>query len=249
MTEASKRFQLEMSPGMSEFTSSQALEDGSSLSESPAGKGECGLGRVHVSRFRAQDSEKAMPTNDISGPLFTASSPSADLQWCLGKQVASKDGREWFAAVRADLERLGYACGGADMPGCGRRGAAHPAAVMVGGRLPSQPHRIHCEEQAQDPMVRKAGGHQVGLQDAVRLVVGWPSPQASSGGPEPEGTTGRKLSTVAGWASLGFQAPSSPAPMEKRGPPRNLNPAFSCWLMGVIYRLADVQSEIFCGSH
>ena len=33
-----------------------------------------------------------------------------------GEQVASKDGREWFAAVRADLERLGYACGGADMP-------------------------------------------------------------------------------------------------------------------------------------
>ena len=33
-----------------------------------------------------------------------------------GEQVASKDGREWFAAVRADLERLGYACGAADLP-------------------------------------------------------------------------------------------------------------------------------------
>ena len=33
-----------------------------------------------------------------------------------GEQVASKDGREWFSAVRADLESVGYACGGADLP-------------------------------------------------------------------------------------------------------------------------------------
>ena len=32
-----------------------------------------------------------------------------------GEQVASKDGREWFSAVRADLEALGYAVGGADL--------------------------------------------------------------------------------------------------------------------------------------
>ena len=33
----------------------------------------------------------------------------------LGEQVASKDGREWFSAVRADLECSGYACGCADL--------------------------------------------------------------------------------------------------------------------------------------
>jgi DNA (cytosine-5)-methyltransferase 1 len=32
-----------------------------------------------------------------------------------GEQVASKDGREWYSAVRADLEALGYACGAADL--------------------------------------------------------------------------------------------------------------------------------------
>ncbi len=32
-----------------------------------------------------------------------------------GEQVASKDGREWFAGIRLDLEDLGYACGGADL--------------------------------------------------------------------------------------------------------------------------------------
>jgi DNA (cytosine-5)-methyltransferase 1 len=33
-----------------------------------------------------------------------------------GEQVASKDGREWLAGVRADLESVGYAIGAADMP-------------------------------------------------------------------------------------------------------------------------------------
>ncbi|HHO58538.1 MAG TPA: DNA cytosine methyltransferase [Oceanithermus profundus] len=33
-----------------------------------------------------------------------------------GEQVASPDGRAWFAAVRADLEDLGYAVGCADLP-------------------------------------------------------------------------------------------------------------------------------------
>jgi DNA (cytosine-5)-methyltransferase 1 len=33
-----------------------------------------------------------------------------------GEQVASKDGREWLAGVRADLEALGYAIGAADLP-------------------------------------------------------------------------------------------------------------------------------------
>ena len=33
----------------------------------------------------------------------------------VGEQVASRDGREWFAGIRADLETLGYACGAADL--------------------------------------------------------------------------------------------------------------------------------------
>ena len=37
----------------------------------------------------------------------------------LGEQVASKDGREWLAGIRADLEALGYAIGAADLPAAG----------------------------------------------------------------------------------------------------------------------------------
>ncbi len=41
-----------------------------------------------------------------------------------GEQVASQDGREWLAGVRADLESMGYACGAADLPAAGV-GAPH----------------------------------------------------------------------------------------------------------------------------
>jgi DNA (cytosine-5)-methyltransferase 1 len=40
-----------------------------------------------------------------------------------GEQVAGKAGREWFAGVRADLEAVGYACGGADL--CAAGAGAH----------------------------------------------------------------------------------------------------------------------------
>ena len=42
----------------------------------------------------------------------------------LGEQIAGKDGREWLAGVRADLEHLGYAVGAADLPAAGV-GAPH----------------------------------------------------------------------------------------------------------------------------
>ena len=41
-----------------------------------------------------------------------------------GEQVTSKDGREWLAGVRADLEHLGYAVGAADLSAAGV-GAPH----------------------------------------------------------------------------------------------------------------------------
>ena len=49
-----------------------------------------GPDHVPVSRFRAQDSEKAMPIEDTSGPLFNASSPSASLQRSLGSRLRAK---------------------------------------------------------------------------------------------------------------------------------------------------------------
>lgn len=47
---------------------------------------------VHVSRFRSLDNGRAMPINDTSGPLFTASSPSAALQWSLESRLQARMG-------------------------------------------------------------------------------------------------------------------------------------------------------------
>jgi DNA (cytosine-5)-methyltransferase 1 len=57
--------------------------------------------------------------------LISECKPSA----VFGEQVASTDGREWLAGIRADLEGIGYACGGADL--C----AAGVNAPFVGQRL------------------------------------------------------------------------------------------------------------------
>ena len=52
--------------------------------------------------------------------LIAKSNPSV----VFGEQVASKDGCEWFAGVRADLEATGYACGCANLCAAGA-GAPH----------------------------------------------------------------------------------------------------------------------------
>ena len=52
-------------------------------------------------------------------PAFHALIAECKPATVFGEQVASKDGREWLAGVRADLEHLGYAVGAADLPAAG----------------------------------------------------------------------------------------------------------------------------------
>ena len=89
MTDQYSMFGLTTSEATTSATSSQASEDGATLSDSPDGQmtGQSGQDHVLVSRFRARDSKKAMRTNDTSGPLFTASSPSASLQRSLENRL------------------------------------------------------------------------------------------------------------------------------------------------------------------
>ena len=71
--------------------SSPGSPDGISPSSSPDGEtAPSGQGAAHVSRFRARDNEMAMPTNDTSGPLFTALSPSAGLQRSLANRLQAR---------------------------------------------------------------------------------------------------------------------------------------------------------------
>lgn len=75
-------------------TSSPVLADGHMPCVLLAGTTIEQLGRDHVpvSRFRSRDSKKAMPTNDTSGPLFTALSKSASLQRSLESRLQARMG-------------------------------------------------------------------------------------------------------------------------------------------------------------
>ena len=81
-----------ISKDMSIATSSLASADGPTPSASPDGllTGQCGPEAVPVSRFRALDNTRAMPTNATSGPLFSALSPSAALSASLASNLQAR---------------------------------------------------------------------------------------------------------------------------------------------------------------
>ena len=80
------------SKDMTNATFSPASADGPMPSTSRDGPltDQCGPEAVPVSRFRALDSTKAMPTNDTSGPLFSALSPSAALSASLARRLQAR---------------------------------------------------------------------------------------------------------------------------------------------------------------
>ena len=313
MNDPSKTSNLESSPDTRKSTSSLASADGPTRSDSPAGQTTCpsGPAPVPVSRFRAQDSEKAMPIDDICGPLFTTSLPSAGLQRSLesklrarmdgsGSQLyvliwsevdmpagvpilrrrasgrrtsgsgssgwptpkAQEDGRtpQQYAAARLKgyEERKGKSRGGPS----GKQGGLSIAAQMTGWPTPCTPSGGRSTSiEKMDATGRTADGrkHTASLEHAVKFA-GWPTPQASTGGQEPAGKTGRKLSTLAGWAtpdtgdgphgqrgvslnpkhqsSHGLLAQSRTTGETSNSSPAptekrgSLNPAFVRWLMG-----------------
>ncbi len=92
MSEASPTFSLTMCGGTTSATSSQASGAGAWPFDWPASRMITPSGPAHVpvSRFRARDSAKAMPTSDTFGPLFIGSSPSARLQWSLESRLRAR---------------------------------------------------------------------------------------------------------------------------------------------------------------
>lgn len=76
-------------PAQGSGISSRASPAGDLPAASPASRttSTSGPDHVRVSRFRSRDANAAMPTNDTSGPLFSASSPSAVLQSSLESRL------------------------------------------------------------------------------------------------------------------------------------------------------------------
>jgi DNA (cytosine-5)-methyltransferase 1 len=66
-----------------------------------------------------------------------------------GEQVAGKDGREWLAGVRADLEAAGYACGAACLPACAVA-APHRRERLFWGAVAKSDGRDQPQERTRD---------------------------------------------------------------------------------------------------
>ena len=186
-------------------TSSPAFSAGRARSGSPDGPMTVPSGPplVPVSRFRARDSERAMPTNATSGPLFTASSPSAGLQQCLENRLVAR------MDVSGSLE---YALTWStwDMPSgppiCRLRASARPIFAKGFGGWPTAMEHDGMNyggvRNKEKPMTTSS------LAQAVRSgLAGWPTTAARDwrdGRSNQHGRNARPLNEVAlltGWAT------------------------------------------------
>lgn len=118
------------SPDTTSSTSSPGSASGPEPSPKPkrplaiASQGRSSPAHVHVSRFRSLDSGKAMSTNDTSGPLFTASSPSAALQRSLESRLRARMGGSGWPLFAVTWRPADMPSGTAILP-AGGFGAPH----------------------------------------------------------------------------------------------------------------------------
>ena len=243
--------------------------------ESPAGhtrlswqefrqKHRSGPDHVPVSRFRAQDSGKDMPTDATSGPLFNTSSPSASLQRSLGSKLRAKmagSGSPLYALTWSEWDMP------AGVPICRLRGSARRTygnehsgwpttqatnnennrqskgfgpnlgnvAAMTGWATPTA--RDDKSESASEALQqnRMAQARGKPLSWEV-LMAGWGTPRSVETGH----STGNPSRATDGLSRLedqvhGVPSNTSRARTGKRG---QLNPDFSRWLMGFLLVLA-----------
>ena len=206
MTETSERSTPTTSTDTSASTCSPASPDGTSPSTSPDGAAPCGPAPVPVSRFRARAKAQAMPTSDTSGPLFSASSPSASLQNSLENRLQAN-----LAGSGCPLFGLTWKTW--DMPSgppiCALRASARRTSASAYGGWPTPVAQDDNKSvEAHLRMKERMGGGRkaiTSLQVAVQTVAGWATPTAMDsrrgGLPPRDHDTGVPLSQMAAWAT------------------------------------------------
>ena len=183
-----------------------------------------------------------MPTNDTSGPLFTASSPSATLQYCLESKLRERldlNGSLLFALTWRVMDTP------SGPPICQLAPSARRTSGKGFGSWPT-PTKDEAGGKPEQFLARKAKlngkcGVSLTALNLVAQTASWPTPtkgnadgsqmgkDASATGMRPDGSKATvSLNQVASLAH-GQTSFGSPAQTERRG---QLNPAFSRWLMG-----------------
>lgn len=193
---------------------------------------------VHVSRFRARDSENAMPTNDTSGPLFTASSPSARLQSSLESKLRARtdvNGSPEYALIWKHWDMP------AGPPICALRASARPISVngSIGVPTPVVPNGGRRPKggamtvKGQTPDGKK---RQVDLDFFVRRAIGHPTPMHGAMNEAAHNAMSGQWKTAPGKMSNGSKQATKGSSA--------LNPAYPCWLMGYPTALDDCGAMV-----
>ena len=177
-----------------------------------------GPGAVPVSRFRARDNEKAMPIDDTSGPLFTASSTSAALQRSLENRLRARmdvNGSPEYALTWSTWDMP------AGVPICRLRASARRTSGNGSGSSPKGWPTPKVSDDNQDRRTtastvrewNREGASQSSLPLVAKMLVGWPTPTARKGGMQsnPEKALERRgqghqlnlddVAVLAGWPS------------------------------------------------
>ena len=223
---------------------------GAMRSGSPDGptSGPSGPAPFPVSRFRALDSDVAMPIEDTCGPLFSGSSPSAGLQRSLESRlraILDVNGSPEYALIWSTWDMP------AGLPICRLRASAHRTSANGSGSSPSGWPTTSANDMRQysnealETFVKigSVSGHNLDLNAAAQMA-GWPTPNAmpeSRGGLQtnPEKALERRqqghqlnlddVATLAGWTtpqSHDAQGRSNPERLQRHGTKhgcRNLN--------------------------
>ena len=181
-----------ISKDMSIATSSPASADGPTPSASPDGllTGPCGPEAVPVSRFRALDNTRAMPTNATSGPLFSALSPSAALSASLASNLQARmdangspeyvlTWKHWDMPAGALICRLRASPRRTSVAGC----IGWPTPRAADGHKNTRTYQGAMNE------AERVGLRRSDLQTVVQVMVGdrlplagWPTPDAAGAG-------------------------------------------------------------------
>ena len=185
MNDQLSMFPLEISLDLTSVTSSP----GSGLFPAPSATSSLLLGgdsgdpsppaHVHVSRFRSQDAERAMSTNDTSGPLFTHSSPSAALQRSLESRLRARTaGNGWplFALTWRPQDMP------SGVPCCQLAVSVRRTSAIACSSWPS-PVAEPSNGSPESYLVRKGRKMDGAVTDigAAAQLAGWPTPQAADG--------------------------------------------------------------------
>ena len=197
------------SPDGPRSTCSPGSEDGHTPSISPDGPqtSPCGPSHVPVSRFRALDADRELPTNATSGLLFSSSSPSYDLQCCLESRLRAAldvNGSPEYALTWKSWDMP------AGLPICALRALPRRTSASASTSLPAGWPTPTANDDNKTPAAhlamkeRMGGGRKAitSLQVMAKMVAGWPTPKAERGDQDTTYARGNPtLARVAGWST------------------------------------------------